>query len=177
MQLGQTLPSFALHATDGEIRKSDDFSGKAASVIIFTCNHCPYARAYVSRIARLVDKYENEPVLFYTISSNDVLLYPLDSFENMIDMGRLMHLHGKYLWDESQETAHAFGAQRTPEVFAFNGEQKLVYHGAIDNNWEHADQVTAHYLQDGIDAVLQNKQPAVQETNAIGCSIKWKPAV
>lgn len=175
MQLGNHLPDFALTATDGNTRKSDDFADKAALVIIFTCNHCPYARAYVSRIARLVDKYEKEPILFYAISSNDVLLYPMDSFENMIDMGKLMHLHGRYLYDESQAIARSFGAQRTPEAFVFNSVKKLVYQGAIDDNWEHAEKVTQPHLQQAIDALLNNQNIPLAETRAVGCTIKWKP--
>lgn len=175
MQSVSKLPSFSLHATNGDIRNSDELLGKTASVVIFTCNHCPYARAYVSRIARLVDKYEKNNILFYAISSNDVVSYPMDSFENMIDMGKLMHLHGKYLYDETQEVAKAFGAQRTPEAYVFDKEGILLYHGAIDDNWEKANEVNHHYLEDALNAAINGSSISITETPAVGCTIKWKP--
>lgn len=177
MQIADELIHFKLHGTDGEIHSSHIHDDKKALVVIFTCNHCPYARAYVSRIARLVDKFEPQGVGFFAISANDVVQYPSDSLENMHEVGKLMHMNGNYLYDESQEVAHSFGAQRTPEVFIFDINKKLAYHGAIDNNWEDADKATEHYVANALSFLLQGKEPAVKETPAVGCSIKWKPAL
>lgn len=177
MQIADNLIHFELHGTDGEAHSSHQYDDKKALVIIFTCNHCPYARAYVSRIARLVDNYESRGVGFFAISSNDVVQYPADSLENMHEVGKLMHLNGHYLYDESQEVARAYGAQRTPEVFVFDVNRKLAYHGAIDNNWEHADKVTETYVANALDLLLQGKEPTIKETPAVGCTIKWKPAM
>jgi thiol-disulfide isomerase/thioredoxin len=146
-------------------------------VIIFTCNHCPYARAYIERIARLVTEYEKRNVGFFAISANDVSKYPEDSFENMIPMGKQLNLDGKYLYDESQQVAKAFSAERTPEVYVFNRHNRLVYHGLIDDNanYKMPQEVRHTYLKDALDAVLAGKEVIEKDTKAIGCTIKWKP--
>jgi len=174
MQLNDMLPQFALKGTDGNMHSTKDYDGKDAVAIIFTCNHCPYARAYIERISKLVSDYKDR-VRFFAINANDVKQYPEDSFENMIPMAKKLNLDGRYLYDESQEIARTFAAQRTPEVFIFNKERKLVYHGAIDDNYENPNAVTQHYLRDALEAAINNKVVSVKETRPIGCTIKWKP--
>ena len=89
-------------------------------------------------------------------------------------MADLLNLGGSYLFDETQEIATQFGAQRTPEVFLFDAEKQLIYHGAIDDNYENASQVQQHYLRSALDDTLNNEPIRQPETTAIGCSIKWK---
>lgn len=177
MQLNTILPDFSLKGTDGQMRSTRDYAGKDAVVIIFTCNHCPYARAYVERISRLVAEYEKRNVGFYAINANDVARYPEDSFENMIPMGKMLNLDGKYLFDESQEIARAFAAERTPEVYVFDKQRRLVYHGLIDDNANYKEprEIKRHYLREALEAVLSGKEVTVKDTKPVGCTIKWKP--
>ncbi len=174
MQLNTPLPDFKLKGTDNRLHSTADFHGKDAVVIIFTCNHCPYARAYVSRIAALADEYAKHNMGFYAINSNDPMQYPEDSFENMLPMSEALHLNGNYLFDESQEVAKTFGAQRTPEIFLFNKDKKLSYHGAIDDNWQFPAEVKTYYLKNALEALLSGKDVPDKTTQAVGCSVKWK---
>jgi len=178
MQLNDLLPDFTLKGTDHQLHSTKDYAGKEAVVILFTCNHCPYALAYVARIHQLVSDYEKRSVAFFAISANDVSTYPEDSFEKMIPMGKLLNLDGKYLYDESQQTAKAFAAVRTPEVFVFNKQGRLVYHGAIDDNADYRNphEVRRDYLKNALEAVLLGNEVQEKETQAIGCTIKWKPS-
>lgn len=176
MQINDLLPEFTLPGTDGKLHSTGDYATKDAVVIFFTCNHCPYARAYVERISALVADYEQRNVGFYAINPNDAVKYPEDSFENMIPMGNQLNLHGKYLYDESQQVAHIYTAQRTPEVFVFNKERRLIYHGLIDDNANYKEPrpVTRRYLRDALDATLDGTEIEEKVTQPIGCSIKWK---
>lgn len=177
MQLNDLLPDFTLIGTDNKMHGTKDYSGKDAVVVIFTCNHCPYARAYMERINKLVADYERRNVGFFAINVNDAIKYPEDSFENMVPMGKLLNLDGKYLYDESQQIAKTFAAERTPEVFVFNKQRRLVYHGLIDDNanYKMPQEVRQTYLKDALNAVLSGKEILEKETKAIGCTIKWKP--
>lgn len=176
MQLNDTLPDFTLPGTDNKTHSADDYRGKNATVILFTCNHCPYARAYIGRISALVAEYEKKNVGFFAINPNDAVKYPEDSFENMMPMGKLLHLDGKYLFDESQAVAKTFAAERTPEVYVFNKQRKLVYHGLIDDNanYKLPQEITKRYLRDALDAALSGGEVLEKETKAVGCTIKWK---
>ncbi len=177
MLLNDLLPVFTLIGTDHKLHSTKDYAHKDAVVIIFTCNHCPYARAYIERINRLVSDYEKRNVGFYAINVNDTAKYPEDSFDNMIPMGKLLNLDGKYLFDESQQTAKTFAAERTPEVYVFNQQRRLAYHGLIDDNanYKMPQSVSKTYLRDALDSVLAGNDVREKETKAIGCTIKWKP--
>lgn len=172
MQLGDAL--FNLKGTDHRMHSSDELREKDASVIIFACNHCPYVRAYVTRLRNIIQQYRDRNVGFFLINANDERQYPADSFEHMIPMAEHLGIGGNYLHDESQQIAKAYGAERTPEVFLFDKNKKLAYHGAIDDNWEKPEEVSIHYLKAALDAVLENQEVLVKETHARGCTIKWK---
>ena len=174
MNTGEPLIPFWLIGTDGNTHDTTDFRDKIAITIIFICNHCPYVRAYVSRIRDIAQKYNDLNVGFFLINSNDPKQYPEDSFQNMILLSEHLGVGGNYLYDESQQVAVAYGAQRTPEAYLFDRNKKLVYHGAIDDSWENPDNVSIHYLEAAIDTVLDEEEVLVKETQAIGCSIKWK---
>ena len=174
MQPGDSLLSFQLKGSDQQMHRSDELHKRDASVIIFSCNHCPYVRAYVTRIRDLIQRYQNRNVGFFLINANDAGQYPEDSFEHMIPMAEHLGIGGNYLHDETQEIAKAYGAERTPEVFVFDKNRRLVYQGAIDDNWEKPDEVSIHYLKAALDAVLENQEVLVKETQARGCTIKWK---
>ena len=174
MKLGEKLPAFKLLGTDDQQHNTQAYDDKEVVVIIFTCNHCPYARAYVGRINELVEHYEKRHVGFYAISSNDAKRYPEDAFLNMVPMAKELNLEGKYLYDETQEVAMQFDAKRTPEVFVFDKERKLVYQGAIDDNYQSENLVKESYLTETLNSLLNNQPLKHKQTDPIGCTIKWK---
>lgn len=111
---------------------------------------------------------------FVAINANDAVKYPSDSFEAMVERAKEKGFNFPYLHDESQAIARAYGAQRTPEVFVFDRERRLCYHGAIDDNYKDPGAVKQHYLRSALDAVLAGKAAPVGETAPVGCTIKWK---
>lgn len=173
MDIGTTAPGFKLKNVNDQTYTLEDFFDSDVLVIIFTCNHCPYANAYDQRIKGLAETY-NRRVQFVLINSNDAKHYPEDSFAKMQEAARAKHLKMPYLHDETQSIAHAYDAACTPHAFVFDKERKLTYEGAIDDNWKNPDLATETYLQDAIEATLSGRKPPVQQTNPIGCSIKWK---
>ena len=173
LSIGDIMPHFSLPATDGmliDTRKIKD----PVIVVIFTCNHCPYAEAYEDRIINLAREFDEEGAQFILINSNDAERYPEDSFEQMKVRYEEKGFPCPYCFDESQEVAHKYGALCTPHCFVFDRERTLQYKGRIDDNWEHPDGVNEPNLHDAVAAIVHGKEPSVKEANAIGCSIKWK---
>lgn len=169
--------AFELPNVAGNTVKLEDYHDQKGVVVVFTCNHCPYAIAYEQRLIKLHQDFESRGVPFVAISSNDARQYPQDSFENMKVRAEQKGFPFPYLYDESQDIAHEFGAERTPHVFLLRKEEngfKQVYEGAIDDNYEDASKVSQHYLIDAIEKVIAGEAPEVQHTKAIGCSMKWK---
>jgi peroxiredoxin len=174
LKLGDIAPEFTLPGVDGKSYRFSDTKGKRAVAVIFSCNHCPYVKAYEDRMIALAREYASQSVYFLLINANDSVKYPSDSFDQMIATAKEKKYPFPYLHDASQQVAKAYGAQRTPEVFLFDGSQKLRYHGTIDDNVDNPNAVTKRYLKDAIEAVLSGKDPATQETAPVGCTIKWK---
>ncbi|NNC95369.1 MAG: thioredoxin family protein [Chitinophagales bacterium] len=170
------LNHFNLIGTDKNYHSTEDYNNTDVLVIVFSCNHCPYARAYINRIHNFVSDYKNKSVKLLVINPNDASRYPADSFDNMIPMAKQLGVEGLYLYDEDQSVAKAYNAQRTPEIFVYDKDRNLKYHGAWDDNYENPESVTKKYLREAVDAILEGKDPAVRETQPIGCSIKWKEA-
>jgi peroxiredoxin len=167
--VGTEAPTFSLPDTDGVEHSPGD---APATLVVFTCNHCPYALAWHDRILAVARDYPDVKVL--AVSSNDAVRYPSDSYEAMrervqADGGWPM----PYLYDESQDVARAYGAQTTPDCFLIDGEGRVVYRGAPDADYEDSSQ-NAAWLRDAIDATLAGSAPANAETTPVGCSIKWK---
>ena len=173
LNIGDPIPHFSLPATDGLTVHSREIKDPVL-VIIFTCNHCPYAQAYEDRIIALANDFDEEGAQFILINSNDAKNYPEDSFEQMRRRHDEKSYPFPYCFDESQEVARAFGALCTPHCFVFNRERKLKYKGRVDDNWKDAAAVTERNLHDAIAAVVDDKEPPAHEVNAIGCSIKWR---
>ena len=174
MVIGSKLPFFDLPGVGGENVSSGEFEDKLALVIIFTCNHCPYAKAYQERIKALQEKFGERGTQVIAINSNDSVNYPDDGFEQMKERAKEKQFNFPYLYDESQEIAKTFGAQVTPDCFVFDENKKLVYRGRIDDNWENENAVTSKDLENAIEQTLDGKEVKVKEERAIGCSIKWK---
>ncbi len=173
LSIGDSMPHFLLPATDG-INVDSSLIRDPVLVVVFTCNHCPYAQAYEERLRILMEEFDEEGVQFILINSNDASAYPEDSFERMKVKKEEVGWPCEYCFDASQEIASAFGALCTPHCFVFNRDRKLKYKGRIDDNWKSPEQVTEHNLHDAIAAVARDEEPPSHEANAIGCSIKWK---
>ncbi len=174
LSMGDRAIDFALPGVDGETYALRDVSqGKEATAVVFMCNHCPYVLAWLDRIIDAAREYAGEDVAFVGINANDAAKYPADSVERMQALAQERNLPFPYLRDESQEVARAYGAERTPEFFVFDRDLRLRYHGAPDSNYDDAESAEP-YLQNALDAVLDDKAPPVQDTTPVGCTIKWK---
>jgi peroxiredoxin len=172
LSLGELAPDFELSDTDGN-RHSPD--GAAATVVVFTCNHCPYALAWQDRIAQAARDYADRGVRFLAINSNDAERYPRDSYEAMQKRVAAEDWPLPYLHDATQEVARDYGAQTTPDVFVLDAGRRLRYRGAPDSDHDDPSQEAA-WLRQALDAVLGGHDPSPAETRPVGCSIKWKPS-
>lgn len=173
LETGSRIPHFELKGVDNNIHTVALYDKFELFLVVFSCNHCPYVKAYEGRIKDLQTRYR-DGIQVVAINANDSNSYQEDSFENMKIRARDEQFNFVYLVDETQETARAFGASSTPEFYLFNKERVLVYKGKFDDNWKEPDKVSNNYLTDAIDEVLEGKQISVPETYSIGCSIKWK---
>jgi peroxiredoxin len=174
LKIGEKAIPFNLPGVDGKEHSLGQYVGKYAVVVIFSCNHCPYVRAWEDRMVQVQNEYANRGVQLIAINSNDAAKYPDDSFARMKERAGEKKFTFPYLHDETQETAHAYGAERTPEVFLFDRGGTLRYHGAIDDNYDDPAAVKRRYLRDALDAVLAEKSISEAETRPVGCTIKWK---
>ena len=175
--VGDKAEGFKLKNVDDKLVSLSDYKEAKGFVVIFTCNHCPYAKAWEDRIIDIDKKYKEKGYPVIAISSNDVSIVPDDDFEHMKIRAKEKGFTFPYLFDETQEVADKYGAMRTPHVFLLKKENNALivkYIGAIDNNFKDASAVTETYLSDAIDALLSGKNPDPFETKAIGCSIKRK---
>lgn len=174
MEIGDPAPPFSLPGTDGRDYSLDSFSESKALLVVFTCNHCPYAQAYEERLVKIQQDYRDRGLFAVAISSNDAARYPEDSFELMKKRAVEQGYNFPYLYDESQEVAKAYDAACTPDIYLFDGAQKLVYHGRIDDSWKDPRKVTREDLRHAIDATLADQPVDFDVLPAMGCSIKWK---
>lgn len=169
--IGEPAPKFSLPATDGVEHQP---GGAPATVLVFTCNHCPYALAWHQRTVDVARDYAARGVRVLAINPNDAERYPRDSPRAMSERVEAGEFDGvPYLRDESQDVAGAYDARTTPDVFVVDAGGVLRYHGAPDCDYEDPSQ-NASYLRDALDAILAGSAPAIAETEPIGCSIKWK---
>jgi peroxiredoxin len=173
LSVGDTAPDFELPDTAGASWSLSDGDGAPATVVVFTCNHCPYALAWHDRIADAARDYAERGVRFLAINPNDAERYPGDSLDAMRQRVGREDWPMPYLRDESQEVAHAYGAKTTPDVFVVDSGGRLRYRGAPDGDYDDPGQ-RAEWLRAALDAVLAGAEPAEPETRPVGCSIKWK---
>ena len=174
MEIGESLFNFRLKGTDNRYYDKYTYADRYALVLVVTCNHCPYSRAYWRRLVQLYKKYEEDNLAIIMINPNDATQYPEDSFVRMKEIKKELKLPFPYLLDDTQEVAKKLGATRTPEAFVFNSKRQLVYKGAIDDNWENENMVTRVYLEDAIEYTLDGMEPDYTHVPAAGCSVKWK---
>jgi peroxiredoxin len=172
--IGDTALAFELPGVDGKSYSLSGISeGKEATAVFFMCTHCPYVLGWLDRLSAIANDYAGQGVAFAGINSNDPKKYAADSFEGMQKLAQEQALPYPYLHDDTQEVATAYGAGRTPEVFLFDAELKLRYHGAPDDNYDET-QASVPYLRNALDAVLAGQEPSLAETAPVGCTIKWK---
>lgn len=174
--LGEKSP----HATtkmknvDGKETSIAEVAGAKGTLVVFTCNHCPYAKAWEDRIVELGNTYSKQGIGVIAVNPNDPGVKPDDGFEAMQTRAKEKGFAFPYVVDATSDVAKAYGATKTPEVFLFGADGKLVYKGAVDDNSEDAKAVKVRYLKDALDAVAGGKKPAMAESKALGCSIKFR---
>ncbi|CAB4708796.1 MAG: redoxin domain-containing protein [Actinobacteria bacterium] len=171
--LGSPAPSFALRSVDGSTRVLSDYADAAILVLVQSCNHCPYVLAWEGRLAAITSDYSSRGVAVVAVNSNDPDRYPEDAYERMCERAVAEVFPFDYLHDEHQQLAKALGAERTPEVFVFDHDRTLRYHGAIDDSRDE-DTVRTHFLRDALDALLAGTVPPAADTPPVGCSVKWR---
>jgi peroxiredoxin len=164
----------SLPDTDGELWALPAGPGEAAATaVVWTCNHCPYALAWHDRLVDVANEYADRGVRFVAVNSNDPDRYPADGPEAMRERVEREQWPFPYLFDAAQSTARAWGARTTPHVFILDPEQRIVYEGAPDA--DHQDPgLRAQWVRAALDAVLGGGEPP-PSTEPVGCSIKWKP--
>jgi peroxiredoxin len=176
IQRGEAAPDFELPGTDGETYSLDDFADHDALLVVFTCNHCPYAKAKFDELNHIAER--DDAVAVVGINPNDAEEYPDDSFERMqelVEDGTIRY--DAYLRDESQGVAREYGAVCTPDPFLFareRGEFRLAYHGRIDDAPNPDDEPTEMEMRDIVDRLLAGEEIDDEFRPSRGCSIKWR---
>jgi peroxiredoxin len=182
LAIGSPAPDFALPGIDGQTHRLADYAAAKVLVVIFTCNHCPTAQLYETRIKKLVSDYEGKGVAFVAINPNspdavrlDELGYTDvgDGLEEMKIRAAYRHFNFPYLYDgATQAVANAYGPKATPHVFIFDAQRKLRFEGRIDSS-QRESLVKSRETRDAIDALLAGRPVAVAHTGVFGCSTKW----
>lgn len=178
LSVGDKAPDFKLKNVDGKMVSLSDYQAAKGFLVIFTCNHCPYSKAYEDRIIELDKKTKDMGYPVIAINPNDPKTYPTDSYKAMQERAKEKGFTFPYLVDETQEVAKQYGATRTPHVFLLEKASKdnfvVRYIGAIDNDTEGTSDNPVKYLEDAVAAVDAGQTPDPDFTKAIGCTIKWK---
>ena len=177
LQLGDAMPmtNVEMKSVSGKEVTLSGVAGAKGTLVIFSCNHCPWVKAWETRITALGNELPAKGIGVVAINSNDPTAYPGDDFADMIARAKAAGFAFPYVVDSTSDVARAFGATHTPEAFLFDRAGKLVYHGTIDDNAQDAAKVEHHYLGDAADALLAGKPIAVAETKSIGCSLVLRP--
>lgn len=175
-KVGNTVASFKLKNVDGQMVSLEEYTAnQKGAIVIFTCNHCPYAKAYEKRIIELDNMMRPKGFPVIAVNPNTQTV-DADSYEAMQKVAEVKEYPFPYLADDDQRIAQRFGAKKTPHVYLLQkdgDELKVVYIGAIDNNARNADEADEHYVQDAVSNLLEGKVVSPKEVPAVGCTIKW----
>ncbi|GLB49914.1 thioredoxin family protein [Neptunitalea lumnitzerae] len=176
LALGTLAPHFTLPDTvSGNTYNLNELCGKNATVIMFTCNHCPFVKHVNEELVSLAKDYQPKGIEFVAISSNDVENYPDDSPELMKETAITEGYTFPYLYDESQEVAKAYDAACTPDFYIFDKNKALVYRGQLDDSRPgNGITVTGTDIRTALNAILEDKNVPERQKPSIGCNIKWK---
>ncbi len=172
--IGSQAIDFNLPATDGNTYSLNSFSNSKYLVIFFTCNHCPYVIGSDEVTRKTAEKYAPLGVTFVAINSNSKNTYPEDDFQHMVERMEQHKFPWKYLYDETQEVALAYGALRTPHFYVFGEERKLVYTGRGVDSPRDTSKMTVNDLDRTLEELTTGKPISVPVTNPIGCNVKWE---
>ena len=173
--IGASAPSFELKNVNEQMVSLAGASGEVGTLVVFTCNHCPFAIAYEDRLIALANEFQPKGIKFVAISSNDPKIKPEDGLEGMQKKAKEKNLPNPYLINEDVPVATAYGAARTPETFLLDKDGKVVYSGRIDDNTEVKD-VKVHDLQNAMTKLVEGKASEIDPkvTAAFGCTIKFR---
>lgn len=180
--LGSNIYPFDLPGVDGKNYSVESFQDAQILVVIFSCNHCPYAQAAWPLLIELSKKFKDKGVSFVAINPNDETQYPEDDFAIMKVKAKEWGIPFPYLRDESQDVARKYDARCTPDTYVFDKDpstgsgqdRKLAYRGRINDNWQDPSKVSRHDLSDAIEALLRGEKLKEPQFPSMGCSIKWK---
>jgi len=172
--LGTEMPPFSLYDAFGKHHQGDELAGPKGLLVVFTCNHCPYAKAVWPRIIALAADAGKKGINTVAINPNIHPEYPEDAPEVMKERIEEWKIPFPYLVDESQDVARAYKAQCTPDIFLFDENDKLVYHGRVDDNWQDESKVKHHELKEALDDLAAGRPIAKEQFPSIGCSIKYR---
>ena len=188
LKLGERAKDFTLLGTDDKKHSLNEITGTnvdndntkiintskpKATIIMFMCNHCPYVKGINNRINKIREMFSREELVIVGINSNDAVNYPDDSFEKMKFFHEKFHID-YYLFDESQEAAKEYHATCTPDIFLFDSELRLVYHGRIDDGYIDESKAKTHDLVNAIKKTIASEKIEFAQKPSMGCSIKWK---
>lgn len=174
--IGASLPmaDVKMMNVDGKELSLADARGKKGLLVVFTCNACPWAKAWETRIVELGNAAAKQGVGAIAINPNDPSVVAEDGYDDMKARAKQRGMKFPYVVDATSGVARAFGASRTPEAFLFDKDGKLVYHGTIDDNAKEPQNVKSRYLNDAVNAVAAGKSIATAETKSLGCTIKFR---
>lgn len=172
--LGSKVPDFLLKDPMGKSYQSSELFGERGLLVVFTCNHCPYAIAVWPRVVRLANYAKGMRVGTVAINPNINPEFPDDAPPKMIEKIKELKIEFPYLVDESQDVARAFKAQCTPDIYLYNKNKELVYHGRIDDNWKDEDAVTREELKEAMNNMAAGIPIDPKQRPSMGCSIKWR---
>lgn len=176
LALGATAPmaDTKMKATNGKEVSIADVKGAKGTLVVFTCNACPWVKKWESRVVKLSNEATKKGIGVIAINSNDPNVVAADGYDQMVVRAKERGMKFAYAFDATSDIARAFGATRTPEAFLFDAGGKLVYHGTIDDNADDAGAVKEKYLANAVNAVAGGKAVPVAETKALGCGIKFR---
>lgn len=174
LKVGAQAIDFKLPATDGRMYSLESFRHKKYLVLFFTCNHCPYVINSDEITRKTAVQFSRLGVEFVAINSNSKHTYPEDNFENMVKRMKEHNFPWKYLYDENQQLAMAYGALRTPHFFVFDQKRQLVYTGRAIDSPRDITKMTVNDLNRTLNELTSGEEVSVPVTNPIGCNVKWE---
>ena len=177
LDLGDKMPAEAvkMRSVDGRDVTLGEAKGGKGTLVIFTCNQCPWVKAWEERIVAIGNAAQKQGIGVVAVNANDPKVAAGDGYEEMQKRAKERGVQYPYVVDATSGVARAFGATRTPEAFLFDDKGVLVYHGTIDDNAEKPNDVTEYYLRDATDALVAGREIPNKETKALGCTIKFRP--
>lgn len=173
-EIGSSMPDFKLESVEGKTYSASDFSENNGLVVMFLCGHCPYVLAVEDRILDLARRYQEKGIGFVAICSNDPAQNEKDKPEALLERVKQKDYPFPYLIDDTQEIARKFDAVCTPDIFVYDQNRNLYYHGRIDDSPKDPSAATSHDLRNALEKLIKNEAPPSEQVPSMGCSIKWK---